>query len=195
MIFVINLDKLELVSVTGSKEQAFYLADILCKKSNYHVDEFNLDGFKTFSTFELRKLFESYHGHQPPESWDQLTLIGSLLNLEDNLINNDSVEGLHKVLKRAPKPPKIANVRPLQDASVFSVIKPWCRDDKPTQAKQGYPKPGTTSSEIWLACDQLLDELNETPVSAQVVARMKDTGFNVSTIRTQYGHWKRFKQL
>lgn len=105
-IMVVCLKKMSVVAVCETEVQAYYWADILCPDYGYHIDDFSFHGLDVFCEFELRQIYENTLAKDCPKSMmTKEIMIGSLLNVESDLINSDTVEQLYERLGREPREP------------------------------------------------------------------------------------------
>ena len=176
-------------------------ADRYCgaKLSNVatHVDECSLNGLEAFSDAELLQIVNN-HTDRDYSHAKRDALMGLVLNIAKDIEPVQNTFAIPADKERVPyEIPRLSDAQRLAQlgdhtqAGKGTSTAP--RSTTPTNSKR--PKPGTASAQIWDTCDAILAKDGFDAVKEAVMVWGKASGINPSTVRTQYGHWRRFNNL
>lgn len=197
MVFLMSA--LRIVKVCPTEYEAFYHADIL-KLNEYFVHDVALNSFDTFSDRELALILAN-HTFNPDvvAKWNREVRVGAVLNVCNNMeLDETPIPTLHRTLKRKPLAPQIAILSAAQREKQMGPVNTQPVTQRATGARTSAkrPKAGTTTARVWDKCDQLFSEGKSIPSNElrdELITWGDAEGINKSTVRTQYGHWKRDK--
>ncbi|USL90010.1 hypothetical protein [Vibrio phage vB_VpaS_CHI] len=162
-----------------------------------HVDECSLNGLEIFSDGELLQIVNNHSDHNYSHA-KRDALIGLVLNIAKDIEPVQNTFAIPADKERVPyEIPRLSDAQRLaqlgdhtQAGKGTSTV---TRSTTPTNSKR--PKPGTASAQIWDTCDAILAKDGFDAVKEAVMVWGKASGINPSTVRTQYGHWRRFNNL
>jgi hypothetical protein len=100
--------------------------------------------------------------------------------------------------KKLEKEAKKAEREAKKQAKAEEKIKAKLEKEANKQPKQNgvrRPYPGSLCEKVWQHADQLSQKLGQAVPIGELLIVCKAEGFSVSTIRTQYAHWKKFHGL
>lgn len=197
MVFL--LSNLTIVKVCADEVQAFYHADIL-KLKEYFVHDVAMSSFEVFSTHELGVILCNHNNDaNAVAKWDREVRLGALLNLCNSIEPDETgVAALHGKLKRAPEAPQIVNLTHAQREKQMGPANTTrtVQNRAGSSTAQKRPKPGSTTARVWDVADAAMEgfsDVNDKQLRDTVVQQCVGEGINISTARTQFGHWKRDK--
>ena len=201
MLFLIS--NFKILKVVKTEEQAFYFADLLSAKDDYYINDLTVKGLDGFTDAELRTIHNNHiEDYQAKIEWKRSVLVGAILNIMTEMeVDETPIYQLRAKLKREPLAPKI---EPLSDAQRLSLLGDATQAGKGVQSAQRStastsgtkrPKPETTSGRIWAQCDLILNAVGFASVKSDIMDWGVTEDINPSTVRTQYGHWRRFNNL
>lgn len=193
---VVLISKYKIEKVCPTAEQAFYHADILKLADDIYVDDAALPVFEKFSTTELKTILNN-HNVTYRDTNDIETLCGHVLLLIKELaVDETDCVTLYGQLKREPLPPKIVKLSDAEREKQMGPAFAGRTYEKPAGGSTAVkrPKAGTTTASVWDKCDELLAsglKISDNSLRDACLAWGEEAGINKSTVRTQYGHWKR----
>ncbi|CAM0072394.1 hypothetical protein VPHK251G3_0045 [Vibrio phage K251 g3] len=162
-----------------------------------HVDECSLSGLEVFTDAELLAIV-SNHMDGNYSTAKREALLGLVLKVAKEMEPIQNMFAIPVDKERVPY--EIATLSHTQRVAQLGdhtqAGKGVCtaqRSSAPANAKR--PKPGTASAQIWDTCDEILAKDSFSAVKDAVMVWGKASGINPSTVRTQYGHWRRFNNL
>lgn len=199
MVFL--LSNLTIVKTCPDADSAFYHADIL-KLKDYFVHDVAMSSFDKFTNRELAIILGN-HSMNPDvvAKWNREVRLGSIMNLCNNMDMDDTpIQTLYGKLGHVPLAPQIV---PLSNAEREKQMGPAntqriVQRSASASTAPKRPKPGTTTAAVWDKCDELAEQgksIEANVLRDAVLAWGEEQGINKSTVRTQYGHWKRDKLL
>lgn len=199
LFLIVDFKVLKIVQTT---EQAFYWADILAANKDYYVNDLSVGGLKGFTVQELHKIHNNHiKDYKASASWSRDVLVGAVLNImRDIELDETATYLLNAKLKRKPSEPKIVPLSAAQRLAELGDhtqagkgVTATQRSTAPANAKR--PKPETASGRIWAQCDLILESVGFNSVKNDIMEWGQLEDINPSTVRTQYGHWRRFNNL
>lgn len=185
-MFYLCDETLKILKVTESLEACFYWADILLPTSGYRVDEFSLPCLLKFQTSELKQMYTATTGDVIKSHVERTTLIGLILNRQEELFDKAPIAELHGRLGRTPSVP---NTKALPQGEPAAQRAPRAASAASGAKVVGRPKPGTTTARVWDFCDSFLATNGKYPDRNELIAALSDV--NPSTVGVQFSHWKR----
>jgi hypothetical protein len=201
MLFL--LSDLKVLKIVATEEQEFYHADILVPNADYYVNDVSLVSLFNFSEAELRKIHDNHvTTYSAPIKWDRETLEGAVLNVMKSIEpDNTEIWQLRAKLGREIAAPQITPLTAAQrasqcgDANAQPIInnRTTSETSTPTTAKR--PAEGSTSGSIWAKADEILNTSGFASVRDALVVWGNENALNLSTVRTQYSHWRKFYNL
>lgn len=162
-----------------------------------HVDECSLSGLEVFSDAELLQIV-SNHMERDYSHAKRDALMGLVLNIAKDIQPVQNMFAIPANKEHVPyQIPRLSDAQRLAQLGDHTQagkgVSTATRSTTPANAKR--PKPGTASAQIWDTCDAILAKDGFDAVKDAVMVWGKACGINPSTVRTQYGHWRRFNNL
>lgn len=196
------MSEFKILKIVSTEEQAFYHADIIVPTSEYYVNDVTSEGLSAFTYTELQQVHDNHiTEYSALDKWSRDILEASVLNIMNKIeVDDTPIFKLRAKLKREPIAPSVVPLSDAQRDELLSSVKANVQGKQRVQAlprSTNMKRPGdaTASGRIWAKCDLILKELCFMEVKDSVLKWGAEVGINVSTVRTQYGHWKRFNNL
>ncbi|QQM14099.1 hypothetical protein pVco14_049 [Vibrio phage pVco-14] len=162
-----------------------------------HVDECSLSGLEVFSDAELLQIVNN-HMDRDYSHAKRDALMGLVLNIAKDIEPVQNTFAIPADKEHVPyEIPRLSDAQRLAQLGDHTQAGKGTstaqRSSAPATAKR--PKPGTASATIWDKCDELLAASGFETVKSSLMVWGQEMGINPSTVRTQYGHWRRFNNL
>jgi hypothetical protein len=192
----------KILKVVPTAEQAFFHADLLRPNADYYVNDVNSKGLAAFTYSELQQIHDNHiTDYKAVPKWSRDILEAAVLNIIKKIeLDETPIFQLRAKLKRDPESPAITPLTAAQrkadlgEQVVGSDFKTRTAA-LPRSVNMKRPGDTTASGRIWAKCDDILKESGFENVKENVMLWGVDAGINISTVRTQYGHWRRFNNL
>jgi hypothetical protein len=187
---LLDLDNLKLVAVAEGKNSVRrleYIAEIELPKNEFYICGDSLAERQRFTDYELKLIYLNTTGDELKTNNREQILQTVGYTIQRATPDTRDLEGLMTTLGRAlgaidplPQPEK-----PGKKSTQSGAAKPVSR-----------PKAGTTTGNVWDACDWWLSEnpamsINDKEFRTGLIKVCIENGINEATASTQFGKWKK----
>lgn len=190
MLMLVNLKTLKIVKVAPTEGQLGYWADIELPGISYYIDDFSLSVLEKFSLYELEKMYIASSGNEAPSKRDFDTLAGSILKLEEALLDNTDCKSLYAILKREPSEVSI-------NTAVYEKKGVAVTTCSPSSQVSGSKLAIFEAADLkWEALGKPSDIKEVRKMRLELMNELQEQGFNRNTVSSTLGQWqKQYPQI